>query len=134
MCAFITPIFIKHFKTQQIVKTVQIISALALLSLLLTKTVFSTSLMYSISIGILPIIVVSYFTLRQKIVPKEILSRTVATSRMITHGAIPLGSLAGGYLFEKTNNFQLLIAVSGCIYLASVLIVWSFLKVRAASI
>lgn len=111
ICAFCTPFFIKHFKTHQIVRTVQIIIGLALLFLSITNSIFYTSLLYSISTGITPIIVVAYFTLRQKIVPKEILSRTVSLSRMITHGAIPLGAITGGYVFEKTNNFHLLVAI-----------------------
>ena len=57
------------------------------------------------------IIVVTYFTLRQKVVPTHLLSRTVAVTRMISHLAIPLASVSSGLLFHTTHNFQYLIMV-----------------------
>lgn len=41
-------------------------------------------------------IIVTWFTLRQQIVPSEVLGRVVATSRMMAYATIPVASVAGG--------------------------------------
>ena len=58
------------------------------------------------------VIVVAYFTARQQIVPPHLLSRVVATTRMIAYLAIPLASLSSGWLFEQTESFSYLIIIS----------------------
>lgn len=70
------------------------------------------------------IIVVTYFTLRQKVVPNHLLSRTVAVTRMISHLAIPLASICSGLLFDTTHNFRYLILVGVLANTAGLLLCW----------
>ncbi|MET0427853.1 MAG: MFS transporter [Microvirga sp.] len=53
--------------------------------------------------------VVTYFTLRQKLVPNHLLGRAVAATRLIAYSSIPLGSALGGYLIETAGVVPLIL-------------------------
>ena len=53
--------------------------------------------------------VVTYFTLRQKLVPNHLLGRAVAVTRLIAYSSIPLGSALGGYLIETAGVVPLIL-------------------------
>lgn len=65
------------------------------------------------------IVVVTFFTLRQRIVPTELLGRAVATSRFISFLAIPIGSLLGGWLVEHGGGIDMAILVGGMLVAVS---------------
>lgn len=61
------------------------------------------------------IIIVTFFTLRQRVVPSEFLGRTVAITRPIGYAAIPLGSILGGWLVQYSGGLDYAILASGVI-------------------
>ena len=62
------------------------------------------------------IIVVTWFTLRQKIVPPELLGRVIAVQRATAFAALPLGALAGAGIIGLTSNATLLVLVSAVLH------------------
>jgi MFS family permease len=55
--------------------------------------------------------VVSFFTLRQQIVPRYILGRVVATTRMLAFVSIPIGAVVAGALQSSLKNIYLIIGI-----------------------
>ena len=68
------------------------------------------------------IVIVTFFTLRQRIVPAELLGRAVAVSRLVSFLAIPIGSAFGGWLATREGSLQLPILLAGLIVFASGLV------------
>ena len=58
------------------------------------------------------VVIVTFFTLRQRLVPIYLLSRIVAVTRMTAYLAMPLASMSSGWLFEYTNHFPYLLVIS----------------------
>lgn len=61
---------------------------------------------------------VAWFTLRQKIVPRELLGRVVASTRMLAFASIPVSALVAGALEAGFHNMYLIFAVGGLLRLA----------------
>lgn len=61
---------------------------------------------------------VAWFTLRQKIVPRELLGRVVATTRMLAFASIPVSALLVGALESAFHDMYLIIAVGALLRLA----------------
>ncbi|SJZ66966.1 Transmembrane secretion effector [Pilibacter termitis] len=59
--------------------------------------------------------VISYFSLRQRIVPQNILGRVVSVTRMISYLAIPVGAFLGGKLISLNYSIYLIILFAGTI-------------------
>jgi NO-binding membrane sensor protein with MHYT domain len=64
-------------------------------------------------------------SLRQAIVPKEMLGRVMTIAGVLAWSAIPLGAMAGGFAIEATHNVALVYLVIGAVTLA-IPIVFSF--------
>ncbi|QUQ65787.1 MFS transporter [Kutzneria sp. CA-103260] len=62
--------------------------------------------------------VVSWFTLRQRIVPKELLGRVVAATRMLAFSTIPLSALLAGALEDAWHDMYLIILIGAGLRLA----------------
>lgn len=62
--------------------------------------------------------VVSWFTLRQRIVPKELLGRVVAATRMLAFSTIPLSALLAGALEDRLHDMYLIILIGAGLRLA----------------
>jgi len=56
---------------------------------------------------------INTFSLRQAIVPNHMLGRVLSVAGMLAFSAMPLGSLAGGYLIDRTHNVALVFAGVG---------------------
>ena len=77
----------------------------------LTTSALSLALIWAASIACVSIVIVTFFTFRQKVVPKELLGRTVGVTRLISYLAIPPASIIGGILMDKTHSS---IVIMGC--------------------
>lgn len=67
---------------------------------------------------------VAWFTLRQKIVPRELLGRVVASTRMLAFASIPVSALLAGALESAFHNMYLIIAIGGLLRLAIAGVAW----------
>ena len=69
-------------------------------------------------------------SLRQSIVPANMLGRVVATSRTFGYGAIPLGALAGGWL-AATFGLSAPFVAGGTLVIAATAIIVRYLSPAA---
>jgi MFS family permease len=57
--------------------------------------------------GVLSLLNINTFSLRQAIVPDQMLGRVLSVAGVLAFSAMPLGSIAGGLLIERTHNVAL---------------------------
>jgi MFS family permease len=61
-------------------------------------------------------------SLRQQIVPNELLGRVISIAGVLAWSAIPIGTLAGGYLIERTGKVALVYGAIGVLVIAVALL------------
>jgi len=59
--------------------------------------------------------VVSWFTLRQRIVPQALLGRVVAATRMLAFSSIPLAAIVAGGIEDALHNMYLVIVIAAAL-------------------
>lgn len=57
--------------------------------------------------GAVSLLNINTFSLRQAIVPNQMLGRVLSVAGLLAFSATPIGSLAGGYLIQQTHNVSL---------------------------
>ncbi|HVH63161.1 MAG TPA: MFS transporter, partial [Candidatus Dormibacteraeota bacterium] len=57
--------------------------------------------------GVASLLNINTFSLRQAIVPNQMLGRVLSVAGLLAFSATPIGSLAGGYLIQQTHNVSL---------------------------
>ena len=87
-------------------------SALSASLIFLDHTPWMTTSLWGLNEVSASVVIVTFFTLRQRLVPVYLLSRIVAVTRMTAYLAMPLASMSSGWLFEYTNHFPYLLMVS----------------------
>ncbi|MDO4814228.1 MAG: MFS transporter [Gemella sp.] len=116
LCA---PRILGKYKSGNIIVVSTIIAGVATIILMLNSNLAFIGLSMLVMNFCGNINVISYFTLRQKVVPKEILGRVVSVTRMISYATIPLGAYLGGFLVDKGMIVELVILLAGLIRLLS---------------
>ena len=94
-------------------------AGLATLGLVWARDVATVALLRGLSLGLLSMLVVTMFTLRQQLVPPSHLGRTVAATRTMSFATIPFAAYLGGSLLERTGDINGLIVLSGGTLLAT---------------
>ena len=66
-------------------------------------------------------IIISFFSLRQRIVPSKILSRVIVVSRTLSYVSAPFSATVSGWILDYTKDFSKLIFVSIGAYILAIL-------------
>ncbi len=74
-----------------------------------------------VACGVTSLIIISFFTLRQKIVQASLLGRVTATTRMLAYATIPLAAIIGGYFLNCGGHYKQLLIISGMLMVTSAL-------------
>ena len=77
------------------------------------------------------LVVVTWFTLRQRTIPSELFGRVVGFSRMLAFATIAPASIAGGAILGLTHSPATLAAASAAVQVGVALIGW-FTALRTA--
>lgn len=86
-------------------------------SLIVFRNVVAITVIWGLLAGLGAINVVSWFSLRQQIVPAYILGRVVATTRMLAFVSIPIGAVTAGLLETTLRNIYLIIGIGAALRL-----------------
>lgn len=83
--------------------------------LFLTQKTWSVGLVLGLISFFGTINVITYFTLRQRTVPSDILGRVVSVTRMVSYASIPIGSWLSGYLISIGTTMKVIVILAGVI-------------------
>jgi Na+/melibiose symporter-like transporter len=89
-----------------------VMSGIMILPLLIAKNVLDVAIPWTIVTALATVTNVTWFTIRQQIVPKSILGRVVALTRLLAFTAIPVGAAIGGAIVGVTNNMCIIIYIA----------------------
>ncbi len=112
--ALLGPSLIRRFAYGRIIASLVGLEACFILLIALSKMPLLTAGLWAIACGLNATIVITVFTMRQRIAPTQLLSRTVAVTRMIAFMAIPAGAISSGMVFKQTivlPGLQLIVAL-----------------------
>jgi predicted MFS family arabinose efflux permease len=113
--SLMAPHIIRHASDGFVMLTANIVGGLGILALAWLQSPLAVAAIWGFVLATNSVVVVTFFTLRQRVVPDELLGRAVAMSRFISFLAIPLGSVLGGWLVEQSGSVMLTIILSGAI-------------------
>lgn len=106
------PLIMSRIAPGRIILLGSALSALSASLIFLNHTPWMTTSLWGFNEASASVVVVTFFTLRQRLVPLYLLSRIVAVTRMTGYLAMPLASMSSGWLFEYTHHFPYLLLVS----------------------
>jgi MFS family permease len=101
----------RNFSGGRIILVCTILSGLATFLLLVAGSYWSVGLACGVIEAFDAVIVVTYFTLRQRIIPAEYLGRAVAITRLVSYAAIPIASLMGGWVLHTWGDFNEVVVI-----------------------
>lgn len=92
-----------------------ILAGLGMLLLIPARSLPTITLAWGLVYALGSINVVAWFSMRQRIVPRELLGRVVAITRLLAFASIPVASLAAGVLEELLHNMYWIIALAAAV-------------------
>lgn len=111
----VAPIINRHYSTGRIITSTTVLAGIALMLMFFAHNFIVVGLLYAVANLFSNINVITYFSLRQKIVPDRILGRVVSVTRMISYVSIPLGAFFGGILVDKGVSLFVVFLLAGII-------------------
>lgn len=109
--------FNNRWPAGKVISTSTILAGLATFGLVVANSPIAIGIVMAVTNYFGTINVITYFSLRQKLVPKNIMGRVVSVTRMISYAAIPLGSLFGGLLLTWHMPMLYIISLAAVIRL-----------------
>lgn len=109
---------VQRFPPGRVLIATTTLAGLVTLLLIPTRSPLAIGIVWGLIFALGSINPVAWFTLRQKIVPRELLGRVVASTRMLAFASIPVSALLAGALESGFHNMYLLFAVGGVLRLA----------------
>ena len=110
--SFVSKLILKRLAEYQTIMLSTAVSMCLFLGLYFSSHYLQTALSWALITFCNAVTIVSYFTLRQKLVPKDKLGIVVSITRTMVILCIPIGSVAGGYLIGLLMSSKPLILIS----------------------
>ncbi|SUO93317.1 MFS transporter [Suttonella ornithocola] len=126
--ATIAPSIVHRFPAGRIIIGTSLAGGSVSALLWLAKDPFVVAIVWAIVYLVGAVTVVTFFTLRQKVVAREVLGRTVAVTRLISFSSIPVAAILGGFLLEHLGMSMIILLCvvvrlgAACLMLASPLV------------
>jgi len=117
--------FRRRLRFSQMILGILAVTGLLMMAFSQTRTYWVGVVVWSLWVGIGSMFDINTMSLRQAIVPKEMLGRVMTIAGVLAWSAIPLGALAGGFAIQATHNVALVYFVIGVVTLV-IPIVFSF--------
>jgi len=105
----------KRFSFSQMILGILMVTGLLLIVFSQTRYFWFGLLVWALWAGVGSIFDVNTMSLRQAIVPNEMLGRVMTIAGVLAWSAIPLGTLAGGFAIQYTGNVALVYLVIGIV-------------------
>jgi predicted MFS family arabinose efflux permease len=108
----------RHLPFSKIVLTTGLVKGLFLLLIGLTPWYWTALVLWALSDGVTMLYNINTMSLRQVIVPPQLLGRVMSLAFVLAWCVIPLGSLLGGLAIAATGNVGLVYALIGVLHMA----------------
>jgi MFS family permease len=105
----------KRIATGHLILACTFFAGLGMLLLIPARSLLSITAVWGAVYALGSINVVAWFSMRQRIVPRELLGRVVAITRLLAFASIPIASLAAGVLEEAIHNMYWIIALGAAV-------------------
>jgi MFS family permease len=105
----------KRISAGRLILGCTILAGLGMLLLIPARSLPTITLAWGLVYALGSINVVAWFSMRQRIVPRELLGRVVAITRLLAFASIPVASLAAGVLEELLHNMYWIIALGALV-------------------
>jgi predicted MFS family arabinose efflux permease len=116
--AIAAPAVERRFEPGRLLLVGTVLSGVVMLPMLAARDVVSVALPWAVVTGLGSVTAVTWFTLRQRVVPARLLGRAVALTRLVAFAAIPLGAVAGGLLLDATHSMAVVISIAAAASIA----------------
>jgi MFS family permease len=116
--ALVAPKLGKQFQAGTLILGCTVTAGFLTLPLFVAKDAISVAISWAIVTVLGTINAITWFTLRQRVVPQHLLGRVVALTRLIAFAAIPIAASIGGLIMNATQNIYLIIALAAVIRIA----------------
>ncbi|WP_261133986.1 MFS transporter [Bacillus sp. Marseille-Q3570] len=113
--AFAAPYINKKMNSGRIILWCTTLAGASMYLLIISETFWQVAVSQSLIMFFGNINVITYFSLRQQIVPSHILGRVISVTRMISYASIPLGAFLGGYAIKLGLSIYLIILIGATI-------------------
>lgn len=111
--AILAPHCIRRFASGRIIVVSTICAGLCSALLFIADTPLAVGGAWALTMLCASVNVVTYFTLRQQQVPRDILGRTVAVTRLISYSSIPVAAALGGFMVGRVDFMWLIALCAG---------------------
>src|SRR5213078_808420 len=91
------------------------LSALLVIALAYTTSLWLGVVLWALSSGFGILFNINTASLRQAVVPNQMLGRIISVAMVLAWSANPIGALAGGLLIERTGDVRLIYAIIGAL-------------------
>lgn len=115
---------VPKFPAGKLLATSTFLAGLFTILLFFSHTVWTVGIVLAVVSFFGTINVITYFSLRQRTVPKLLLGRVVAVTRMISYASIPIGAWVGGYLLQFGWTMGGIILLAGSLRLLAGVGAW----------
>lgn len=115
---------IGRFTDISIIIYCSMIIGLCSILLLAANNAMMHAIVWAISSLVQSVIIVTYFTYRQKVTEPYILGRVVSVTRLISYMAIPLASVSSGWAISVYDSVAVIYAFSAIVILVPLLFYW----------
>lgn len=122
--SLMAPYVLRHSSEGKTIAGCTALAGLATLLLIVAHSHVAAGAVWGLVCACNSIIIVTYFTLRQRAVPGEYLGRAVAITRLVSYATIPVAAVLGGWILQNTNSFKPLVLVSAIIVLSGGVMAW----------
>ncbi len=109
---------IRRFSADRILIGTTAIAGLLTLLLIPVRSAVGIAAVWGLLYALGSINPVAWFTLRQRVVPSDLLGRVVATTRMLAFASIPVSALVAGAVESKFHDIYLIFAAGAILRLA----------------
>jgi MFS family permease len=111
--SFLAPHLMTRFEDASLIVGCCALAGLLALLACLAETPLAMSVVWALSTACQSVVVVTFFTFRQRVVPSGLLGRTIGVTRLISYLAIPAASLLGGLLLDRHHSAVTVLAGGG---------------------
>jgi hypothetical protein len=105
----------QHFTFSQVALSALMLSGVITIAFAYSTNLYVSLVLWALASGLGILFNINTGSLRQAIVPNELLGRVMSIAGVLAWSAIPLGAFLGGYLIEQTNDVVLIYAGIGVI-------------------